>query len=96
MCTSLTALYCSGNQLTVLDVSANTALRWLFCDNNQLTELDVSGCTALEALYCGGQTSDGTTPQTLTLTLTADQKTQWDNEWSTDEEFNKNVELKVK
>ena len=50
---SLTELYCLSNQLTSLDVSANTALTKLYCQNNQLTSLDVSGCTALTYLNCG-------------------------------------------
>ena len=49
---SLTELYCLSNQLTSLDVSANTALTKLYCQNNQLTSLDVSGCTALTELSC--------------------------------------------
>ena len=49
---SLTELYCLSNQLTSLDVSANTALTKLYCQNNQLTSLDVSGCTALTMLVC--------------------------------------------
>ena len=50
--TALTYLYCSGNQLTELDVSNNTALTQLWCSDNQLTELNVSGCTALRWLRC--------------------------------------------
>ena len=50
---SLTELYCLSNQLTSMDVSANTALTKLYCQNNQLTALDVSGCTALTYLNCG-------------------------------------------
>jgi len=50
--TSLTSLYCSGNQLTSLDISNNTALTSLFCDDNQLTSLDVSNNTALTFLLC--------------------------------------------
>ena len=49
---SLTALYCSHNQLTELDVTQNTALTYLDCLSNELTELDVSNCTALEVLFC--------------------------------------------
>ena len=49
---SLTELYCLSNQLTSLDVSANTALTYLDCASNQLTTLDVSGCTALTELSC--------------------------------------------
>ena len=49
---SLTFLKCDSNQLTTLDVSANTALTFLKCDSNQLTSLDVSANTALTYLYC--------------------------------------------
>lgn len=49
---SLTQLSCYYNQLTSLDISANTALTTLWCYNNSLTSLDVSGCTALTELYC--------------------------------------------
>ena len=48
----LTYLNCCDNQLTTLDVSANTALTQLYCFNNQLTSLDVSANTALTQLYC--------------------------------------------
>ena len=49
---SLTFLKCDSNQLTTLDVSANTALTFLMCNSNQLTSLDVSANTALTYLYC--------------------------------------------
>ena len=51
--TALTNLNCGwGNQLTSLDVSANTALTNLSCSGNQLTSLDVSANTALTNLDC--------------------------------------------
>ena len=50
--TALMGLYCSGNQLTSLDVSQNTALAYLYCGGNQLTSLDVSKNTALTGLNC--------------------------------------------
>ena len=50
---ALTELYCSGNGLTSLDVSKNTALVGIYCNNNQLASLDVSKNTALETLGCG-------------------------------------------
>ena len=56
---SLTELYCLSNQLTSLDVSANTALMVLECDDNQLTSLDVSANTALTELYCENNPGDG-------------------------------------
>ena len=51
---SLTKLECYYNQLTSLDVSANTALTYLDCRYCDLTSLDVSGCTALTYLDCFG------------------------------------------
>ncbi len=45
-------LYCFNNQLTALDVSKNTQLKWLYCRNNQLTALDVSKNTKLQWLDC--------------------------------------------
>ncbi len=50
--TSLTELHCYDNQLTSLDVSANTKLTGLYCYFNQLTSLDVSTNTELTRLYC--------------------------------------------
>ena len=49
---SLTQLSCYYNQLTSLNISANTALTTLWCYNNTLTSLDVSGSTELTALSC--------------------------------------------
>ena len=49
---SLTFLKCDSNQLTTLDVSANTALTYLYCHSNQLTTLDVRANTALTTLSC--------------------------------------------
>ena len=50
--TELTSLYCTGNQLTELDVSECTKLTELECTWNQLTTLDVSKNTALTTLTC--------------------------------------------
>ncbi len=50
--TALKYLYCSGNELASLDLSANTDLRELSCSSNQLTDLSVSKCEKLELLYC--------------------------------------------
>ena len=49
---SLTTLHCDSNQLTVLDLSQNTALKDLWCHFNQLTALDVSKNTALININC--------------------------------------------
>ena len=51
--TALESLDVSSNQLTSLDVSANTALTSLNVSGNQLSELDVSANTALESLEVG-------------------------------------------
>ena len=50
--TELRVLNCSGNQLTSLDVSKNTALEVLWCNYNQLKALDVSYNTELTSLLC--------------------------------------------
>ncbi|WP_298516771.1 hypothetical protein [uncultured Kordia sp.] len=47
---ALQSLSCYRNDLTALDLSANTALTSLRCYNNQLTTLDLSNNTALEVL----------------------------------------------
>ena len=50
--TSLQTLDCYSNQLTSLDLSANTALTTLNCGNNWLSFLNVSSNTALTNLDC--------------------------------------------
>ena len=52
--TDLEVLYCSGNQLTTLDVTKLTSLMYLVCNDNQLTALDVTGLTSLTVLDCRG------------------------------------------
>ena len=47
---NLDTLWCSGNKLTSLDVSNNSALEKLRCSHNQLTSLDVSNNAALVTL----------------------------------------------
>ncbi|MDR1136266.1 MAG: fibronectin type III domain-containing protein, partial [Clostridiales Family XIII bacterium] len=49
---SLAYLSCYWNNLTELDLSANTSLERLDCGGNNLTELDLSANTSLEWLYC--------------------------------------------
>ncbi|SVE01292.1 uncharacterized protein METZ01_LOCUS454146, partial [marine metagenome] len=50
--TALTGLGCADNELSSLDLSANTGLTQLSCNTNQLTSLDVSNNTALTYLDC--------------------------------------------
>ena len=57
--TKLEKLYCWSNQLTTLDLSKNTALRYLSCHSNQLTSLNVTKNTALEYLDCNGNQLPG-------------------------------------
>ena len=52
--TDLKVLRCNNNQLTNLDMSANTALDSLFCQYNQIINIDVSQNIALTGLDCGG------------------------------------------
>ena len=50
--TNITRLDCSKNQLTNLDISTNTSLRYLNCNTNQLTSLDVSNNLGVRILIC--------------------------------------------
>ena len=50
--TALTGLDCGINELTALNVSANTELTELYCYTNKLTSLDVSKNTKLKTLRC--------------------------------------------
>ena len=68
--TALTVLNLKSNQLTSLDVTANTALTSLNCENNQLTILDVSSNTSLIDLQCENNqltTLDVSTNTALTI-----------------------------
>ena len=67
---SLTQLSCYYNQLTSLNISANTALTELSCENNQLTTLDISANTALTELYCYGN-------QLTSLDVSANMALMW-------------------
>ncbi|MBQ9434036.1 MAG: S8 family serine peptidase, partial [Synergistaceae bacterium] len=50
--TNLTYLDCSSNNLTELNLTANTALTELYCGENNLTTLNLTGNTALTYLSC--------------------------------------------
>lgn len=52
VCTALTLLYCYGNSLTVLDVTALTSLTALNCYKNSIAILNVTALTALTSLTC--------------------------------------------
>ena len=49
---NLQILHCRYNQLTSLDVSANTELVQLICSNNMISSLDLSANTKLIDLFC--------------------------------------------
>jgi hypothetical protein len=67
--TNLQQLYCSGNQLTEVDVSKNSALEVLNCSNNQLTALDVSKNAALHWLGCFNNQIKGAAMDALIASL---------------------------
>ncbi len=48
----VTSIYCSYNQLTNLNLSQNSQLRYLDCSGNSLTSLDLSNNMLLETLLC--------------------------------------------
>ena len=50
--TELEELYCSGNALSEIDLSKNTALKHLDCSSNKLLSLDVSDNKELTSLAC--------------------------------------------
>lgn len=50
---NLPELRCWDNQLTTLDLTANTALTYLDCSGNQLTTLDLAANSNLAVLGCG-------------------------------------------
>lgn len=52
--TALSQLYCSNNQLTNVDFSANTALTYLDCSANQLSSINLPTGATLQTFYCSG------------------------------------------
>lgn len=48
---SLVSLYVQFNQLTSIDISNNTALKFLYISDNQLTQLDLSNNPLIELVY---------------------------------------------
>lgn len=49
---AITALHCTSNQISSLDITQNTALTGLYCQYNQLSTLDVTQNAALASLNC--------------------------------------------
>ena len=49
---NLEVLYCSDNELSLLDLRQNKKLKILDCNDNPLISLDVSGFTSLQSLDC--------------------------------------------
>lgn len=87
--TLLSTLYCNNNHLAKLSVSENTALTKLYCHANRMSKLDVKNNLKLKALYCGAQTTDGSTSQTLKLTLPAELQSIW----KSTNDLNKDVDV---
>ena len=85
---NLLSLDCSGGFLTDLDTSMNPELETLICNGNSLKKLDLRSNTALKNLVCGNQGSNE-----LTLYLPSSLWEMWDNEWSGNKLFNRNVTL---
>ncbi len=48
----LGSLRCRNTNITMLDLSNNTKMKFLFCNDNKLTNLNISSCTILEWLEC--------------------------------------------
>ena len=83
-------LHCHHNDIKVLDLKSAPNLRSLMCMANQIDSLDISHWTYINYLAIGDQQSN----KTLNLTMSADLKTEWDNNWSCSGE-NNNVNVVV-
>lgn len=94
-CAALIYFDCRNNQIPSLDVSKATSLKSFMCYKNRMKSVDASkmGSPNDFSLGCGVQTTDGTTPQTLTLTLREDQKPYWQYNMVPYQDMNANVEL---
>lgn len=89
----LTSVMCNNCLLTELNISGCTSLKGVMAFENRLERLDASPMiTTSYNLFCGNQTSDGTTPRTLTLTLREEQIPHW-NSVMKDSSLNANVVL---
>lgn len=86
---NLTDILVVNTPLESLDLSKNLKLKEINCRANKMSELDITPFT-LNRLFCGGQQNN----LTMTVTMTAAQKEQWDGGWK-DTWENKNVEVIV-
>ena len=83
----LQRLDCRYSRLTELDLSANVELTRLVCSNAHLSELDITNNSKLIFrdeggnchLYCGGQYDDNYNYVPLTLYLTSEQLSKWED-----------------
>lgn len=94
-CAKLTVFDCRGNNITSLDVSKATSLDYFMCYKNRIATLDASTMSNPNgfSLGCGVQTTDGTTPQTIKLTLREEQKPHWQYNMVPYQDMNADVEL---
>lgn len=88
----LMSVLCNNCLLTSLNISGCTSLQGVMAFENRLATLDASMMPATFNLFCGKQTSDGSTPQTLELTLRSEQIPHW-NSTMKDSSLNENVVL---
>lgn len=88
----LMSVMCNNCLLKTLNLSGCTALMGVMAFENRLATLDASMMLTSFNLFCGKQTTDGTTPLTLTLTLRDDQISHW-NTVMKDSDLNANVVL---
>jgi hypothetical protein len=70
-CSALTELNVYGGGVSYMNITGCSALKSLYCWGNRLKSLDLNGVNALTTAYVGTQTSDGVTPQVITLMNTA-------------------------
>lgn len=69
--TNIATLNVQGNNLTTLDVTSNTLLKWFNCyDNSSLTSLNTTGLALLETINCRGCIIGGTIDVTSSPNLT--------------------------
>ena len=94
----LETLSCWACSIYGLNLDGLTNLKTLYCELNHVSALDITGQILLENLRCGSQSADGDKgggePLTLTLTLTPEQETKWNNSWKNTWE-NDNVILNI-
>lgn len=88
----LMSVMCNNCRLTSLNLSGCNALMGVMAYENRLATFDATMMQTSFNLFCGKQTSDGSSPLTLTLTLREDQLSHW-NDMMKSSDLNENVVL---